>query len=151
MRKEWDWGRAELVKAQAPGTLIARTTAAKPKRYSEVWGSGCRNAKIIIRSVASLLPKPYPEHEAVANAYRLCCSEGPGDGGSEPWLCGDLRLSPRVDNWDRSTTSTSNGHRIRFGMAHPSTKPIDFSRSHPESSVGPAVGGHELDDWKVLL
>src|SRR5437667_432830 len=68
-------GLAErLVKAQLMGIHFARTRRGETEPILD----GLRRREpecksVQYRSVSKLLPKPYPDHEAVANAYRLCC------------------------------------------------------------------------------
>jgi ABC-type nitrate/sulfonate/bicarbonate transport system substrate-binding protein len=93
-------GLAErLVKAQVMGIHFARTRrgeteeilAGLRQRVPE-----CKSANY--RSVAKLLPKPYPDHEAVANAYKLCCLKSPETEEQSPMALWDLHYLRRLDN-----------------------------------------------------
>jgi hypothetical protein len=44
------------------------------------------------------LPKPYPDHEAVANAYKLCCMKNPEAEEQSPLALWDLHYLRRLDN-----------------------------------------------------
>src|SRR5678816_1276699 len=72
-------GLAErLVKAQVMGIHFARTRRGETEAILEELRKREPEAKnVAYRSVAKLLPKPYPDHEAVANAYKLCCLKNP--------------------------------------------------------------------------
>jgi len=48
--------------------------------------------------VAKLLPKPYPDHEAVANAYKLCCLKSPEAEEMSPMALWDLHYLRELDN-----------------------------------------------------
>ena len=43
---------------------------------------------VAYRSVAKLSPKPYPDHEGVANAYKLCCLKSPETEEMSPMALG---------------------------------------------------------------
>lgn len=93
-------GLAErLVKAQVMGIHFARTRRGETeaildglrKREPE-----CKNVQY--RSVAKLAPKPYPEHEAVANAYKLCCLKNPEAEEQSPLALWDIHYLRALDN-----------------------------------------------------
>jgi ABC-type nitrate/sulfonate/bicarbonate transport system substrate-binding protein len=93
-------GLAErLVKAQVMGIHFARTRRGETeailddlrKREPE-----CRNVQY--RSVAKLSPKPYPEQEAVANAYKLCCLKNPEAEEQSPLALWDLHYLRALDH-----------------------------------------------------
>ena len=93
-------GLAErLVKAQIMGIHFARTRRGETeaildglrKREPE-----CKNVQY--RSVAKLAPKPYPEHEAVANAYKLCCMKNPEAEEQSPLALWDLHYLRALDH-----------------------------------------------------
>jgi ABC-type nitrate/sulfonate/bicarbonate transport system substrate-binding protein len=93
-------GLAErLVKAQVLGIHFARTRrgeteeilAGLRQRVPE-----CKN--VAYRGVAKLLPKPYPDHEAVANAYTLCCLKNPEAEEQSPMALWDLHYLRRLDH-----------------------------------------------------
>jgi hypothetical protein len=93
-------GLAErLVQAQVMGIHFARTRRGETetildglrKREPE-----CKNVQY--RSVSKLLPKPYPDHEAVANAYRLCCLKTPETEEQSPMALWDLHYLRALDH-----------------------------------------------------
>jgi ABC-type nitrate/sulfonate/bicarbonate transport system substrate-binding protein len=93
-------GLAErLVKAQVLGIHFARTRrgeteeilAGLRQRVPE-----CKNVNY--RSAAKLLPKPYPDHEAVANAYKLCCLKTPETEEQSPLALWDLHYLRQLDH-----------------------------------------------------
>ena len=93
-------GLAErLVKAQVLGIHFARTRRGETetildglrRRVPE-----CKNVNY--RSAAKLLPKPYPDHEAVANAYRLCCLKTPETEEQSPLALWDLHYLRQLDH-----------------------------------------------------
>jgi ABC-type nitrate/sulfonate/bicarbonate transport system substrate-binding protein len=93
-------GLAErLVKAQVMGIHFARTRRGETE---EILG-GLRQRvpeckSVNYRSVAKLLPKPYPDHEAVANAYKLCCLKSPETEEQSPMALWDLHYLRQLDN-----------------------------------------------------
>jgi hypothetical protein len=93
-------GLAErLVNAQVMGIHVARTRrgeteeilAGLRQRVPE-----CKNVNY--RGVSKLLPKPYPDHEAVANAYKLCCLKSPETEEQSPMALWDLHYLRTLDN-----------------------------------------------------
>jgi len=93
-------GLAErLVKAQVLGIHFARTRRGETeaildrlrRRVPE-----CKNVNY--RSAAKLLPKPYPDHEAVANAYKLCCLKTPETEEQSPLALWDLHYLRQLDH-----------------------------------------------------
>lgn len=93
-------GLAErLVKGQVLGIHFARTRRGETERILEALRrrvAECKNVNY--RSVAKLLPKPYPEHEAVANAYRLCCMKSPEAEEQSPMALWDLHYLRALDH-----------------------------------------------------
>jgi ABC-type nitrate/sulfonate/bicarbonate transport system substrate-binding protein len=93
-------GLAErLVKAQVSGIHFARTRRGETEQILEGLRQRvpeCKNVQY--RSVSKLLPKPYPEHEAVANAYRLCCMKNPETEEMSPMALWDLHYLRELDN-----------------------------------------------------
>jgi hypothetical protein len=93
-------GLAErLVKAQLMGIHFARTRRGETEQILD----GLRRREpecksVQYRSVSKLLPKPYPDHEAVANAYRLCCLKNPETEEQSPMALWDLHYLRRLDN-----------------------------------------------------
>jgi ABC-type nitrate/sulfonate/bicarbonate transport system substrate-binding protein len=93
-------GLAEgLVKAQVMGIHFARTRRGETEQILEGLRRRvpeCKN--VTYRSVAKLLPKPYPDHEAVANAYKLCCIKNPEAEEQSPMALWDLHYLRTLDN-----------------------------------------------------
>jgi ABC-type nitrate/sulfonate/bicarbonate transport system substrate-binding protein len=93
-------GLAErLVKAQVMGIHFARTRRGETEAILDGLRRRepeCRNVQY--RSVAKLLPKPYPDHEAVANAYRLCCLKTPETEEQSPLALWDLHYLRMLDH-----------------------------------------------------
>jgi ABC-type nitrate/sulfonate/bicarbonate transport system substrate-binding protein len=93
-------GLAErMVKAQVMGIHFARTRRGETETILEGLRRRipeCRNVQY--RSVAKLFPKPYPDHEAVANAYRLCCMKNPEAEEQSPMALWDLHYLRTLDN-----------------------------------------------------
>jgi ABC-type nitrate/sulfonate/bicarbonate transport system substrate-binding protein len=93
-------GLAErLVKAQVMGIHFARTRRGATEDILEGLRRRVPEAKnVSYRSVAKLLPKPYPDHEAVANAYKLCCLKSPETEEMSPMALWDLHYLRELDN-----------------------------------------------------
>jgi len=93
-------GLAErLVKAQIMGIHFARTRRGETEHILDGLRRRepeCKNVQY--RSVSKLLPKPYPDHEAMANAYRLCCLKNPETEDQSPMALWDLHYLRRLDN-----------------------------------------------------
>lgn len=93
-------GLAErLVKAQVSGIHFARTRRGETEQILEGLRQRvpeCNNVQY--RSVSKLLPKPYPDHEAVANAYRLCCMKNPETEEMSAMALWDLHYLRELDN-----------------------------------------------------
>ena len=93
-------GLAErLVKAQVMGIQFARMRRGETEEIL----TGLRQREpecksVNYRGVAKLLPKPYPDHEAVANAYRLCCLKTPEAEEQSPMALWDLHYLRQLDN-----------------------------------------------------
>ena len=88
-----------LVKAQVLGIHFARTHRGETEKILEGLRQRvpeCKNVNY--RSVAKLLPKPYPDHEAVANAYRLCCLKTPETEEMSPMALWDLHYLRELDH-----------------------------------------------------
>jgi ABC-type nitrate/sulfonate/bicarbonate transport system substrate-binding protein len=87
-----------LVKAQVMGIHFARTRRGETEEILKGLRQRvpeCQNVQY--RSVAKLLPKPYPEHEAVANAYKLCCMKDPEAEEQSPMALWDLHYLRALD------------------------------------------------------
>jgi ABC-type nitrate/sulfonate/bicarbonate transport system substrate-binding protein len=93
-------GLAErLVKAQVLGIHFARTRRGETEDILEGLRRRVPEAKnVSYRSVAKLLPKPYPDHEGVANAYKLCCLKNPETEEMSPMALWDLHYLRELDN-----------------------------------------------------
>jgi ABC-type nitrate/sulfonate/bicarbonate transport system substrate-binding protein len=93
-------GLAErLVKAQVMGIHFARTRRGETETILEALRQRVPEAKnVAYRSVAKLLPKPYPGHEAVANAYRLCCLKSPETEEMSPLALWDMHYLRELDH-----------------------------------------------------
>ena len=93
-------GLAErLVKAQVMGIHFARTRRGETEDILEGLRRRVPEAKnVAYRSVAKLLPKPYPDHEGVANAYKLCCLKNPETEEMSPMALWDLHYLRELDN-----------------------------------------------------
>ena len=93
-------GLAErLVRAQVMGIHFARTRRGETEEILNGLRQRvpeCRNVNY--RSVSKLLPKPYPDHEAIANAYRLCCLKNPETEEQSPMALWDLHYLRALDN-----------------------------------------------------
>jgi ABC-type nitrate/sulfonate/bicarbonate transport system substrate-binding protein len=93
-------GLAErLVKAQVMGIHFARARRGETENILEGLRQRVPEAKnVAYRSVAKLLPKPYPDHEGVANAYKLCCLKSPETEEMSPMALWDLHYLRELDN-----------------------------------------------------
>jgi ABC-type nitrate/sulfonate/bicarbonate transport system substrate-binding protein len=93
-------GLAErLVKAQVLGIHFARMHRGETEKMLEGLRQRVPEAKNVnYRSVAKLLPKPYPDHEAVANAYKLCCLKTPETEEMSPMALWDLHYLRTLDH-----------------------------------------------------
>ncbi len=90
---------ARLVKAQVMGIHFARTRRGETEQILERLRRRvpeCKN--VAYRSVSKLLPKPYPDHEAVANAYKLCCLKSPETEELSPMALWDLHYLRELDH-----------------------------------------------------
>jgi hypothetical protein len=88
-----------LVKAQVMGIHFARTRRGETEAILDGLRQRepeCKNVQY--RAVAKLLPKPYPEHEAVANAYKLCCLKSPEAEEQSPMALWDLHYLRTLDH-----------------------------------------------------
>jgi ABC-type nitrate/sulfonate/bicarbonate transport system substrate-binding protein len=88
-----------LVKAEVLGIHFARTRRGETEKILEGLRQRVAECKTVnYRSVAKLLPKPYPDHEAVANAYKLCCLKTPETEEMSPMALWDLHYLRELDN-----------------------------------------------------
>jgi hypothetical protein len=88
-----------LVKAQVLGIHFARMRRGETETILEGLRQRVSEARTVsYRSVAKLSPKPYPDHEAVANAYKLCCLKSPETEELSPMALWDLHYLRELDN-----------------------------------------------------
>jgi len=88
-----------LVLAQVLGIHFARNR--KEETESIIDGLKQREPEartVSYNSVAKLAAKPYPDHQAVANAYRLCCMKAPEAEELSPLAMWDLHYLRQLDN-----------------------------------------------------
>src|SRR5919109_2621469 len=88
-----------LVKAQLMGIHFARSRRGETEEILAGLRERVPEAKNVnYRGVAKLLPKPYPDHEGVANAYKLCCLKNPETEEMSPMALWDLHYLRELDN-----------------------------------------------------
>jgi ABC-type nitrate/sulfonate/bicarbonate transport system substrate-binding protein len=88
-----------LVKAQVMGIHFARTRRGETEEILAGLRQRVPECKSVnYRGVSKLLPKPYPDHEAVANAYKLCCLKSPETEEQSPMALWDLHYLRQLDN-----------------------------------------------------
>jgi ABC-type nitrate/sulfonate/bicarbonate transport system substrate-binding protein len=88
-----------LVLAQVLGIHYARTHREETEKLLEGLKQREPEARnVSYNSVAKLLAKPYPDHQAVANAYRLCCMKAPEAKEVSPLALWDLHFLRQLDN-----------------------------------------------------
>jgi ABC-type nitrate/sulfonate/bicarbonate transport system substrate-binding protein len=88
-----------LVKAQVLGIHFARTRRGETEQILEGLRQRVPECKSVnYRSIAKLLPKPYPDHEGVANAYKLCCLKNPETEELSPMALWDLHYLRELDH-----------------------------------------------------
>ena len=97
--EKYDRFGERLVLAQVLGIHFARTR----KEETEKIIDGLKQREPETRnvshnSVAKLLAKPYPDHRAVANAYRLCCMKAAEAEEISPLSLWDLHYLRQLDN-----------------------------------------------------
>lgn len=81
------------------GIHYARThREATEKIISELKQREPEARSVSYNSAAKLLAKPYPDHRAVANAYRLCCMKAPEAEEISPLALWDLHFLRQLDN-----------------------------------------------------
>ena len=69
-----------------------------PKGFSKVRNENLNRRNVSYNSVAKLAMKTYPDHQAVANAYRLCWMKAPVAKGVSPLAMLDLRFLRQLDD-----------------------------------------------------
>jgi ABC-type nitrate/sulfonate/bicarbonate transport system substrate-binding protein len=88
-----------LVLAQVLGIHFARTRKEETEKILEGLKKREPEARgVSYNSVAKLAAKPYPDHRAVANAYRLCCMKAPEANEISPLAMWDLHYLRQLDN-----------------------------------------------------
>lgn len=88
-----------LVLAQVLGIHFARTRKEETEKIIEGLKQREPEARSVsYNSVAKLLAKPYPDHRAVANAYRLCCMKTSDAEQISPLALWDLHYLRQLDN-----------------------------------------------------
>lgn len=87
-----------LVLAQVLGIHFARTRKEETEKIIEGLKQREPEARSVsYNSVAKLLAKPYPDHRAVANAYRLCCMKTSDAEQISPLALWDLHYLRQLD------------------------------------------------------
>src|SRR4030095_10167090 len=88
-----------LVLAQVLGIHFARTKKEETEKILEGLKKREPEARnVFYNSVAKLTAKPYPDHKAVANAYRLCCMKAREAEEISPLAMWDLHYLRQLDN-----------------------------------------------------
>ena len=88
-----------LVLAQVLGIHFGRTRKEDTERILEGLKKREPEARnVSYNSVAKLSVKPYPDHQAVANAYRLCCMKAPVAKEISPLAMWDLHFLRQLDD-----------------------------------------------------
>jgi hypothetical protein len=88
-----------LVLAQVLGIHFARTRKGETEKILEGLKQREPEARSVsYNSVAKLAAKPYPDIQAVANAYRLCCLKDPKAKELSPLSMWDLHFLRQLDN-----------------------------------------------------
>jgi ABC-type nitrate/sulfonate/bicarbonate transport system substrate-binding protein len=97
--KKYDRLGERLVKAQVLGIHYARTFHAEAENIIEGLRRKIPEAgRASYNSVAKFITKPYPDHRAVANAYKLCCMKNPETKELSPLALWDLHYLRELDN-----------------------------------------------------
>lgn len=87
-----------LVRAQVLGIHFARTRRQETEKILDGLKKREPQANARYEGVAKLLPKPYPDHRAVANAYQLCCMKNPETEELSPLALWDLHYLRELDH-----------------------------------------------------
>ena len=97
--EKYDRFGERLVLAQVLGIHYARTHREETEKLLEGLKQREPEARgVSYNSVAKLLAKPYPDHQAVANAYRLCCMKAPEAKEISPLALWDPHFLRQLDN-----------------------------------------------------
>jgi ABC-type nitrate/sulfonate/bicarbonate transport system substrate-binding protein len=86
-----------LVKALVMGIAYARQHQEETERILADLRRRVPESNATYNSVAKLLAKPYPDHEAIANAYELCCMKDPKAKELSPVSLWDLHYLRELD------------------------------------------------------
>ncbi len=88
-----------LVKALLLGIHYARTNQTETEKILERLRKRVPEAaSVTYNSVAKLLAKPYPDMQAIANAYELCCMKAPEARELSPIAMWDIHYLRDLDN-----------------------------------------------------
>jgi ABC-type nitrate/sulfonate/bicarbonate transport system substrate-binding protein len=87
-----------LVKALVMGIAYARRHREETERILADLRRRVPESNATYNSVAKLLAKPYPDHEAIANAYELCCMKDPKAKELSPVSLWDLHYLRELDD-----------------------------------------------------
>jgi ABC-type nitrate/sulfonate/bicarbonate transport system substrate-binding protein len=87
-----------LVKALVMGIAYARRHPEETERILVDLRRRVPESNATYNSVAKLLAKPYPDHEAIANAYALCCMKDPKAKELSPVSLWDLHYLRELDD-----------------------------------------------------
>jgi len=88
-----------LVLAQVLGIHFGRTRKEETEKILEGLKKREPEARSVsYNSVAKLAMKPYPDHQAIANAYRLCCMKAPEAKELSPIAMWDLHFLRQLDS-----------------------------------------------------
>jgi ABC-type nitrate/sulfonate/bicarbonate transport system substrate-binding protein len=87
-----------LVKALVMGIAYARLHPEETERILAGLRQRVPESNATYNSVAKLLAKPYPDHEAIANAYELCCMKDPKAKELSPVSLWDLHYLRELDD-----------------------------------------------------
>ena len=87
-----------LVKALVMGIANARLHPEETERILAGLRQRVPESNATYNSVAKLLPKPYPDHQAIANAYELCCMKDPKAKELSPVALWDLHYLRELDD-----------------------------------------------------
>jgi ABC-type nitrate/sulfonate/bicarbonate transport system substrate-binding protein len=97
--EKYDRFGERLVLAQLLGIHYARTHRVETEKILEGLKQREPEARnVSYSSVAKLSARPYPDHQAVANAYRLCCMKAPEAKEISPLALWDLHFLRHLDN-----------------------------------------------------
>lgn len=97
--EKYDRFGERLVLAQVLGIHFGRTRQEETEKILEGLKKREPEARnVSYNSVARLAAKPYPDYQAVGNAYRLCCMKAPEAKDMSPLAMWDLHFLRQLDN-----------------------------------------------------